>query len=217
MAVLRPPNHVVARFTVLFAGMLLCVFACNCPASAQDEPASPPKVIYLTFDDGPSGYTQPILDTLARYNAKATFFVVGRQAAGNLPRLQAMVDAGHGVANHTYHHPMLTSLSSARIDEEVRATAAVLGVLDQGCLRPPYGAANKTVRAEVESLGYTVIMWTIDPRDWSRPGAATIANRVIQRAAECDCGASRWRRRSLPDRRRCGNNPRCIEPTGVRI
>lgn len=140
------------------------------------------KVLYLTFDDGPSGYTQPILDALARHGAKATFFMLGRQANGKQDLLRAMYDAGHGIANHTYNHPYLTSLSMPRFRDEVTATSAAIGGLDHGCLRPPYGASNKTVRAEASELGYTLVTWTIDPRDWSRPGAAAIAQRVISRA-----------------------------------
>ncbi len=153
--------------------------------SPQAEPGTDPgaKVIYLTFDDGPSGYTQPILDVLARHNAKATFFVLGRQANGKQELLEAMYDAGHGIANHTYNHPYLTSLSRVRFREEVTATSAAIGGLDHGCLRPPYGASSKAVRAEALELGYTLVTWTIDPRDWSRPGAAAIAQRVISHAS----------------------------------
>ncbi|MFN8465790.1 MAG: polysaccharide deacetylase family protein [Caldilineaceae bacterium] len=152
------------------------------PGPAQEtEPGG--KVLYLTFDDGPSGYTQPILDVLARHGAQATFFMLGRQANGKQELQRAMYDAGHGIANHTYNHPYLTALSKARFRDEVIATSAAIGGLDHGCLRPPYGASNKTVRAEAGELGYTLVTWTIDPRDWSRPGAAAIAQRVISRAS----------------------------------
>lgn len=139
-------------------------------------------MLYLTFDDGPSSYTQPILDVLAQHNAKATFFVLGRQANGKQELLRAIYDAGHGIANHTYNHPYLTSLSLPRFRDEVTATSVAVGGLDHGCLRPPYGASSKTVRAEAGELGYTLVTWSIDPRDWSRPGAAAIAQRVIGRA-----------------------------------
>lgn len=165
----------------------------SAPVYAGSEPPQPapeteagldpgPKVLYLTFDDGPSGYTQAILDVLARHNAKATFFVLGRQANGRQDLLRAMYDAGHGIANHTYNHPYLTSLSAPRFRDEVTATSAAVGGLDHGCLRPPYGASSRTVRAEAGELGYTLVTWSIDPRDWSRPGAAAIAQRVIGRA-----------------------------------
>ena len=143
---------------------------------------SPSKVLYLTFDDGPSQYTQAVLDVLARHDAKATFFVLGRQANGRGDLLHAMYAAGHGVASHTYNHPSLPALSRARFDAEVADTAAVLGDLDHGCLRPPYGAVSKAVRAEAAEDGYRLVLWTIDPRDWARPGAAAIAQRVIGRA-----------------------------------
>ncbi len=150
--------------------------------SVAAEPPPSPKVLYLTFDDGPSQYTQAVLDVLARHNAKATFFVLGRQANGRGDLLHAMYAAGHGVASHTYNHPSLPALSRARFDSEVADTAAVLGDLDHGCLRPPYGAVSKAVRAEAAEDGYRLVLWTIDPRDWARPGAAAIAERVIGRA-----------------------------------
>jgi peptidoglycan/xylan/chitin deacetylase (PgdA/CDA1 family) len=146
------------------------------PAEAGD------KVLYLTFDDGPSNYTAQILDVLARYDAKATFFVLGRQAAGQQELLAAMFAAGHGIANHTYSHPSLPALGKQRFTDEVLGTANVLGGLDHGCLRPPYGAANNSVRTYAADLGYSIVTWTIDPRDWSRPGAGAIAQRVIGRA-----------------------------------
>jgi peptidoglycan-N-acetylglucosamine deacetylase len=158
------------------------------PAQPQSGPiseplaAAQPKVLYLTFDDGPSPYTQPILDVLARHNAKATFFVLGRQANGRRELVQAMYDAGHGIANHTYNHPSLPSLTKQRLQDELSATTEAVGGLDHGCLRPPYGASSKAVRASAGELGYTLVTWTIDPRDWSRPGAAAIAQRVVAKA-----------------------------------
>lgn len=166
-------------------GLLLAAAGTSRIVLAESEtaaPEPPPKVLYLTFDDGPSQYTQGVLDVLARHDAKATFFVLGRQANGRSDLLHAMYAAGHGIASHTYNHPSLPAVSRARFDSEVADTAAVLGDLDHGCLRPPYGAINKTVRAEAADQGYELVMWTIDPRDWSRPGAAAIAQRVIGRA-----------------------------------
>gem|GEM_PF-1447573 len=179
------PHRPAVRPTVML--LLLSALVIGWPGGhlhAQDPvaPPEPPKVIYLTFDDGPSSYTQSILDVLARTNAKATFFVVGRQAAGQTELLRAMVDAGHGVANHTYNHPSLPALGKDRFRNEVVNTAQVLGDLDHGCLRPPYGAVSKAVRANAAELGYAVVLWTIDPRDWTRPGAAAIADAVIKRA-----------------------------------
>ena len=115
--------------------------------SAQDvEPPQPAdKVLYLTFDDGPSGYTQAILDLLARYDAKATFFVLGRSAARQPELIEAIYAAGHGLGNHTYNHPALPNAGWQRTTDEVAGTAAAIGGRDSGCLRPPYGARSATV------------------------------------------------------------------------
>ncbi len=152
-------------------------------AQDADQPLIPPdKVIYLTFDDGPSAHTQEILDLLAQYNAKATFFVIGRAAAGQPELLEAIYAAGHGLANHTYSHPSLPSISRQRMEAEITQTAALLNGRDNGCLRPPYGARNAAVAKNAEQLGYQLVLWTIDPRDWARPGARAIADHVIRRA-----------------------------------
>lgn len=185
------PNHRMnfcaahsMRVHMLRLLLFTAVLASPAPVAAQTEDAAPapPKVLYLTFDDGPSEYTQPILDVLARHDAKATFFVLGRAARGREDFLRDIYASGHGIANHTYNHPSLPGLGWARFKAEVAGTGAVLGDLDYGCLRPPYGATSKNVRSFASKLGYRIVMWTIDPRDWLRPGATTIAERVIRRA-----------------------------------
>lgn len=155
------------------------------PALAADTSDAPPpdKVLFLTFDDGPSAYTQEILDILAEHDAKATFFVLGGRAAGDPALVDAIYNAGHGLANHTYNHPYLPRVGFARYRAEVIDTGAALSGRDGGCLRPPYGATSTSVYNSAEQLGYRVVLWTVDPRDWSRPGAAAIAARVIQRAS----------------------------------
>ena len=185
-------NHFLTKRAASCTGcallLLIALWACLWPVSAalaQDiAPPEPPadKVLYLTFDDGPSGYTQAILDVLARYDAKATFFVLGRSAAGQPEMVEAIYAAGHGLGNHTYSHPSLPKVGWQRMADEVTGTAAAISGRDSGCLRPPYGARNTTVSNNAAKLGYQLVLWTIDPRDWSRPGARAIAERVISRA-----------------------------------
>ena len=166
--------------------MLICgILWSEGTALAQEtsQPLSPPdKVIFLTFDDGPSAYTQEILELLAQYDAKATFFVLGRAAASRPEQIEAIYAAGHGLGNHTYNHPSLPAVSRQRMSDEVAKTAAAIGGRDNGCLRPPYGARNAAVSSNAEQLGYQLVLWTIDPRDWARPGARRIADHVIRRA-----------------------------------
>lgn len=150
----------------------------------QPAPAPPPtsgNVVYLTFDDGPApGYTPQVLDVLARYQAPATFFMIGRQAQANPSLLAAVRAGGHAVGNHTYSHPWLTRLSNGAISREISSAATTLG--GTHCLRPPGGFVDGRVTSIANSLGQAVVTWTVDPLDWQRPGAGAIADRVLRAA-----------------------------------
>ncbi|WP_084310877.1 polysaccharide deacetylase family protein, partial [Phycicoccus elongatus] len=148
---------------------------------APAPPAPPGSVLHLTFDDGPDPtWTPQVLSVLAKHNAHATFFVLGR-AAGAHPGLVADERAaGHSVGNHTTTHPDLTKLSVADITSQWQRTANVIG--GTPCARPPYGAVNATVRQVTTGLGYRVQLWDIDTRDWSRPGADVITQRIVDGA-----------------------------------
>lgn len=139
------------------------------------------KVVYLTFDDGPSGYTPQILSILAAHNAKATFFMVGYQAAGNQSLVRRVLREGHAVGNHTWSHANLTRLSSAGVASQLQRDKAVLTSGMGRCFRPPYGATNSRVRKVAASKGYRQILWSVDPKDWTRPGSNVIFNRVVSR------------------------------------
>ncbi|NUR31550.1 MAG: polysaccharide deacetylase family protein [Catenulispora sp.] len=141
------------------------------------------KVVYLTFDDGPSPYYTPqVLKVLARYGVHATFFEVGQNVARNPSLTSQVYRQGHSVQNHSWSHPDLRQLSANQFTYQVTATdrqiRAHTGYLPC-CLRPPYGAVNATVRARAAHLGKRLALWTVDPRDWSRPGAAAIRTRVL--------------------------------------
>ncbi len=128
------------------------------------------KVIFLSFDDGPSKYTGEILDTLARYHANATFFVIGRQAKAQPKLMQRIHDGGYTIGNHTYDHPSLRGISAKVFAQEVNDTHAVLGADESKCLRPPYGAVDANTAKYARKLGYTLVLWSVDPKDWTRPG-----------------------------------------------
>lgn len=140
-------------------------------------------VLYLTFDDGPNRlYTPQILDLLAQYDAKATFFVLGSAAETQAPLIRSMYEAGHGIGNHSWSHRNLAGLSEEAFNEEVGGTASVLGAYSASCLRPPYGTADALTYRHAATFGYSVVLWSIDPADWRQPGAQAIANHVINRA-----------------------------------
>jgi peptidoglycan/xylan/chitin deacetylase (PgdA/CDA1 family) len=144
-----------------------------------------PHQVALTFDDGPSPDTLGMLAALTQRGVPATFFVVGYEAAANPDLIRAEVNAGMSVEDHTRDHADLTRLSPAGIDSELQSTADVIQAASgqrPKCFRPPYGATNTTVIAEAARLGLTQVLWNVDPSDYTLPGAATIATRVLAAA-----------------------------------
>ena len=161
------------------------------PAQAAPLPAAPsqsaptravPRVVYLTFDDGPSGtWTPRYLDVLKKYNAKATFFSTGQHVKAH-PRITARVHReGHLLANHTWSHPRLTQLSKAKVKSQLTRTQSALGAYKSACMRPPYGATSTSVRRWTKEVGLKTVLWDIDSRDWENSQSSTdIYQRVIR-------------------------------------
>ena len=138
-------------------------------------------VVYLTFDDGPNPeYTPQMLDVLARYDARATFFVVGRLAQAYPDIIQRIAAEGHTIANHTWRHEDLAGLSREAFDETISRTQAVLGDLAAPCLRPPYGSMDAYTREWAASHGLTLLTWDASPADWLRPPAEEIADYIVK-------------------------------------
>ncbi|MGT2910517.1 polysaccharide deacetylase family protein [Streptococcus cameli] len=137
------------------------------------------KMIALTFDDGPNpATTLQILDTLKKYDAKATFFILGQNVPGNEEILKRMVAEGHELANYTWSHPDLTTLSPEQIQQEVNQTQDVIKqATGQTPVtnRPPYGAFNQTV---MNTMGLPAIHWSVDTLDWQSRNPQAILNIV---------------------------------------
>ncbi|MET9018734.1 polysaccharide deacetylase family protein [Actinopolymorpha sp. NPDC004070] len=156
-------------------------------AGTPDSPSTPghtpgpggaagPKVLYLTFDDGPSEWTPKILQVLAQHKAKATFFELGQQQKAFPGVVDQVRKAGHTIGNHTFDHASLRAKSWSGIEEEIK------GGPTSKCLRPPFGAVNSDVRSVSADLRLRVVLWDVDTRDWTRPGSATIARRIVEDA-----------------------------------
>lgn len=125
--------------------------------------------IALTFDDGPGPYTDQLLDTLKEKNAKATFFLIGRNAANNPDLVKREADEGHEVGNHTWSHLDLSQQTQTTITNQIVATDQAIqsaGAPAPLLVRPPYGATNATVRSVIASRGQTQILWSLDTLDW---------------------------------------------------
>ena len=151
-------------------------------AKPTEAAAAPKPIVYLTFDDGPDAtVTGRVLDTLDRHNAQATFFVTGSRVPSYPAVARRIVDEGHAIANHSWSHPVLTSLSDASISAQFRSTSDVVATVTgvrPTCYRPPYGAVDARVhRVAVESGlpnaewttgGNHYGLWDVDTQDWRR-------------------------------------------------
>jgi peptidoglycan-N-acetylglucosamine deacetylase len=140
-------------------------------------------MLALTFDDGPSELTEPILDLLGAHDARATFFVVGSAVGGREATLERARAGGHEIGSHTFWHPHPSALDEEALREEIRRGAEAAGA-DAKLVRPPYGEdAERFDRLAGElGLGPTVL-WSVDPRDWESDEADVIAERVLAGAA----------------------------------
>ncbi len=149
-------------------------------------PVSGP-VVALTFDDGPHGvHTNAVMDTLAAYGAKGTFFMLGSQAAAYPSLVQRARSLGFEVGSHSYSHPNLKNLSAAGIQKELNSTAKVIQNASGAAptvFRPPYGNYNDTVRS---AAGVPVIIWNVDPQDWKSRNAEAVARHVLSYATDGD-------------------------------
>lgn len=137
------------------------------------------KRVALTFDDGPDEKVTPqILATLKKYEAKATFFMVGKNALKNPGIVKQIYEEGHEIGNHTWNHPKLTNLPKSTIKQEADSTSnAIYKAIGQNptVFRPPYGATNEQVRSV---LSMPTILWSVDTLDWKHRNAAKILSNV---------------------------------------
>lgn len=141
--------------------------------------------IAMTFDDGPSAKLTPkLLDLLAAHHIKATFFLIGENAAENQEIVAREAREGHEVANHSWSHPNLAKMSEDGVRSQLRRTDdAIKSALGRSptLMRPPYGSITARQKKWINSeFGYKIVLWDVDPLDWRRPGAATVCNRIVK-------------------------------------
>jgi len=143
-----------------------------------------PKAIALTIDDGPSPvYTPQVLQLLARYGITATFSMVGLQVRANPALAREVAQAGHLIANHTWSHLDLTKVSASTVSQQMsRGTDAIQSATGRrpDLFRAPYGAWSSYVLAQCADAGQTPLGWSVDPRDWSRPGTSSIIANIMR-------------------------------------
>jgi len=142
------------------------------------------KIIALTFDDGPHPkYTAAILDLLAKYDAKATFFIIGKNAEKYPEVVLRSYSEGHELANHTFSHPFKVSV--AELQKELRQTKEIIYSItgfSPALFRPVGGNYNDSMINAAVRDGYKVVMWSWhqDTQDWKQPGVKKITQKVLK-------------------------------------
>ncbi len=162
--------------------LLVSVFSYSVPAMAARDT----KLVAITFDDGPSKYTEKLLDGLKQRGAKATFFMVGSNMPYFTDTIKRMKAEGHQLATHTMSHANLAKLSTSAIQKEVFGAEDKLAEIvgqQKFYLRPPYGSFNTTVKNTVRS---PMIYWSVDTEDWRYKNAQNVANVIVSSTKDGD-------------------------------
>ncbi|MBP2328954.1 peptidoglycan/xylan/chitin deacetylase (PgdA/CDA1 family) [Kibdelosporangium banguiense] len=137
------------------------------------------RCVALTFDDGPGPDTGKLLDTLARFGAHATFFVVGQNATYHGDLLRREAAEGHEIGNHSWSHPDLRKLTADQVRDQLdRTDQAIADATGRKptLIRPPYGAINDTVRGAVER---PMALWSLDTLDWKFRDSTKVTQTVL--------------------------------------
>jgi peptidoglycan-N-acetylglucosamine deacetylase len=136
----------------------------------------------LTFDDGPNDpHTLKLLEVLARHNARATFFLIGRYVRERSDLVREIAGAGHAIGNHTFTHPLLIFQSESEIRQQLSdCRAAIQDAIGEhsNLFRPPFGGRRPAVLRIARELGLEPVMWNITGYDWNAPPAAQIEAHV---------------------------------------
>lgn len=153
---------------------------------SPDEIPKHDKAVALTYDDGPGKYTSQILDCLARYDAKATFFVVGTNVNRYPETLKRAVSMGMEIGNHTVSHVNFKNTSSSGVYSEIHDNAnnieKITGVRPT-LVRPPYGSYTK---ANIQTANQPFILWSIDTLDWKSRNADKVVEEALKNVKDGD-------------------------------
>lgn len=142
-----------------------------------------PASIALTIDDGPNPvYTPQVLQILEKYGITASFSMIGRNVEANPRIARDVCEAGHVIVNHTWNHADLAPMRSSQVRDEIdRATDMIHAATDvrPRMFRAPYGAWSPRLLRFCAQAGLRPLDWSVDPRDWARPGVAQIVSNIL--------------------------------------
>ena len=142
--------------------------------------------VALTFDDGPNDtFTVELLDALKEAGVPATFFLLGSHVVRHPEIVARMFEEGHQIGNHSFSHPILTNIGRSSAFNEIDSTSTeienITGVRPT-VLRPPYGIQGNPVPDLARDLDMSIILWSVDPRDWMHRDAKIVADHVVNHA-----------------------------------
>lgn len=144
------------------------------------------KAIALTFDDGPSGYTEELLDGLKECNAKASFFIIGSKAEQNPEIVKRAYEEGHLIGNHTYDHIRLPLHTLEECEVSIGKTFNIIENITGDrtmYLRAPYGDVSAY---QLKQLDVVFVNWTFSTYDWKEKDADYIYERIMKKASDGD-------------------------------
>ena len=144
------------------------------------------KVVALTFDDGPSKYTDEILEILKENDACGTFFVIGNKVEIYKDTMQKMVSYGNEIGNHSYNHKWLTKLKEEDLKEQISKTQDIIqantGFIPT-LIRPTYGSISQKLK---QQLSLDIVMWTVDTSDWKYKSIERIVKEATEKTKDLD-------------------------------
>lgn len=143
-------------------------------------------MIALTFDDGPSKYTEELLDILKENQSAATFFVLGLQVNKFKEVIPRMIQEGNQVGNHSFDHKRLTTLNDEDLYNQINLTDNLIyetALYNPYVMRPPYGSTSNDL---IEKLQKPIVKWSIDTRDWESRNAEAITEVVLNNVKDGD-------------------------------
>ncbi len=151
-------------------------------AKAKAVDCAQVKCLALTFDDGPGKYAGTLLDTLKKYNAKATFFLEGQYVKSRPAFVKRMAKEGHELGNHSYSHPNFTTIEPDAVKNEIQKTQDAVkkaAGVEPKLLRPPYGMLDVQTSEVAAGFGMPMILWTAGSRDWATKNSAEIKKQTL--------------------------------------
>lgn len=175
------------KLVLIPAIILICMSLIRIPTSAESaifrKTGISQKKIALTFDDGPHPVQTPeILKILREYHVHATFFVIGVNVRNYPDKIPEILSDGHEIGNHTFSHKCLANESIYQVSQELFQCEKAIyetGEYRPKLFRPPGGIIDETVKRFCEEWDYSVILWSIDTRDWSHRSPEEITKEIL--------------------------------------